>query len=181
MDLGDPPVGDPRLLAGEHPLVLGLVVTRLRGHRGDIGAGLRFGDAERRHLRVVLVAVALGHPLGELVRRAGGEDSGDGEGGAEERHADSGVAPEQLLVGYLEGEPRRVAVHVGEGLESVETDPGRLLDDRPGRLLAGIPFGGRRAHHLGGEAVHPVTQVLLFLGEREGEVAHRPQAFGMSK
>src|SRR5262249_28030885 len=57
---------------------------------------------------------------------------------------------------------------------------GGLLDDRPGGLLAGVPLGGGRAHDLAGEAVHPVAEIPLFLGQVERELGH-DQALGMSK
>jgi len=64
-------------------------------------------------------------------------------------------------------------------LEAVQADLAGLLQDRPGRLLALVPLGCRRSYHRLGEAVHPVAQVALFLGEVKVE-GHR-HAFGMSK
>ena len=47
VDVGDAAVGRPRLLAVEHPLVLGLVVLGGGAKRRDVGAGVGLGDAER--------------------------------------------------------------------------------------------------------------------------------------
>ena len=65
--------------------------------------------------------------------------------------------------------PRRVGEELREAFEPVQPDLGRLLDDRPRRLLLLVPLVGGRAHDVGGEAVHPVADVLLVLGERERE------------
>ena len=54
-------------------------------------------------------------------------------------------------------------------LEAVEPDLRRLLDDRPGRLLALVPLGSGRTDRLLGEAVHPVADVLLVLAQLERE------------
>ena len=63
VDVGDAAVGDPRLGAVEHPLVLGLVVDGLGAQRRHVGAGVGLAHAERAELHVVGRAVALGHPL----------------------------------------------------------------------------------------------------------------------
>ena len=114
-------------------------------------------------------AVALRHPLEQLLGRARGEDPGHGERRAHDRHADAGVAPEQLLVHDREGEAGLVGPELGDALEAVEPDLGRLLDHRPGGLLALVPLRGGRAHHVLGEAVNPVADVLLVVGELERE------------
>ena len=62
----------------------------------------------------------------------------------------------------------------GVEVQRVDADLGRLLDDRPGRLLALVPLGGGRADDVGGEAVDPVADGLLIVVEFEREVAHRP-------
>ena len=74
----------------------------------------------------------------------------------------------------------RVGPAVGEELEAVEADLRRLLDDRPGRLLARVPLGGGRAHDVGGEAVHPVAQLRCSSFRSSENSAMRPQALGMS-
>ena len=105
-------------------------------------------------------------------RRALAEDRGDGERGAHDRHADAGVAPEQLLVDDRQRQAGRVGEELREPLEAVQADLRGLLDDRPGRLLPLVPLVRGRAHDVGGEAVHPVADVLLVLGQlqREGRV-----------
>ena len=66
------------------------------------------------------------------------------------------------------------AQNCGEELEAVQADLGRLLDHRPGGLLALVPFGGGRAHDVGGEAVHPVAQVPLVLARGRARTAAGP-------
>ena len=66
-------------------------------------------------------------------------------------------------------EPGLVGPELGDPLEAVEADLGRLLDHRPGRLLALVPLGRGRAHHALGEPVNPVADVLLVVGELERE------------
>ena len=89
--------------------------------------------------------------------------------GAHDRHADPGVAPEQLLVDDRQRQAGRVGEELGDPFEAVQADLGGLLDDRPGGLLLLVPLVGGRAHDVGGEAVDPVADVLLVLGERERE------------
>ena len=165
----DAAVGRPRLLAVEDPLVLRLVVDRAGAQRGDVGAGVGLGDAERADLRVLRRAEALRDPLAHLLGRAAGEDAGRRERRAHDRHADAGVAPEQLLVDDRERQAGRVGVELRQRLEAVEADLGRLADDRPGRLLLLVPLGGRGADDVGGEAVDPVADVALVVGEVEVE------------
>ena len=52
VDVGDAAVGDPRLGAVEHPLVLGLVVDGLGAQRRDVGTGVGLAHAERAELHV---------------------------------------------------------------------------------------------------------------------------------
>ena len=48
-----------------------------------------------------------------------------------------------LTIGSMQ--PGLVGVELGERLEAVEADLRRLLDERPGRLLALVPLGRRGA------------------------------------
>ena len=86
---------------------------------------------------------------------------------AHDRHADARVAPEQLLVDERQRQAGRVGEELGEALEAVEPDLRRLLDHRPRRLLALVPLVSGGAHDVGGEAVHPIADVLLVLRELE--------------
>ena len=63
----------------------------------------------------------------------------------------------------------RIGVELPHRLEAVEADLRRLLDDRPGRLLALVPLVAGGAQDVGGEAVDPVADVALVLGELERE------------
>ena len=75
------------------------------------------------------------------------DDAGGGEARAEDRQADAGVAPEQLLDGDRQGEAGGVAHHgVGHEVDAVEADLGGLLDDRPRELLPLVPLLRRGAH-----------------------------------
>ena len=65
--------------------------------------------------------------------------------------------------------PDGVGEELGQPFEAVQPDLGGLLDDRPRRLLLLVPLVGGRAHDVGGEAVDPVADVLLVLGELERE------------
>ena len=100
------------------------------------------------------------------------EDARDGETGAHQGQGDAGVTPEQFLGGDRQRQPDRVGEPGREGLEAVEADLRRLLDDRPRRLLALVPLGGGRPDHVAGEAVHPVAQVGLVFVQFEREATH---------
>ncbi len=87
----------------------------------------------------------------------------------EDAHADPGVAPEQLLVDDRQRQAGLVGPELGQPFEAVEADLGRLLDHRPGRLLALVPLGGGGPHGALGEPVDPLPDVLLVLVQLEGE------------
>ena len=170
VDVGDAAVGRPGLLAVDHPLVLGLVVLGGGADRGDVGAGVGLGGAEGAELDVVRRAEALGDPLPHLLRGSLPEDRGDRERGAHDRHADAGVAPEQLLVGDRQRQAGLVGPELAQRFEAVEADLGGLLDHRPGRFLALVPLRGGGPDDALGEAVHPLADVLLVLVELEREL-----------
>ena len=174
VEVGDAAVRGPRLRAVEDPLVLGFVVHGLRLQRRHIGAGVGLGHAVRADHDVVRSgAEALRHPLHHLLGRAVAGDAGGGEAGAEDREADAGVAPEQLLERDRQREPGVVAHRrLREEVERVQADLGGLLHDRHRELLPLVPLVGGRAHHGGGEIVHPVLDLLLVLVESEGELGH---------
>ena len=99
VDVGDAAVGRPRLLAVEDPLVRRLVVLG-----ASCGSRRR---RSRRRARTSRTRRPWGRP--RVPKHCGihspicsggalAEDRGDGERGAHDRHADAGVAPEQLLV-----------------------------------------------------------------------------------
>ncbi len=81
--------------------------------------------------------------------------------GAHDRHADAGVAPEQLLVDDRQRQAARVGEELRHPFEPVQPDLGGLFDDRPRRLLALVLLMAAGPHHVGGEAVDPVADVLL--------------------
>ena len=114
-------------------------------------------------------AEALRNPLAELLGGSLPEDRGDGERGAEDAHPDPGVAPEELLVDDRQRRPGLVGPELGQPFEAVETDLGGLLDHRPGRFLALVPFRGGGPDGVLGEAVHPLADVLLVLVQLERE------------
>ncbi len=169
VDVGDAAVGGPGLLAVDHPFVLGFVVLGRGAHGGDVGAGVGLGGAERGDLDVVLGAEALRDPLAHLLGSALAEDRGHGERGAEDRHADTGVAPEDLLVDDRHRETAFVGEELSDALEAVEADLGGLLDYRPRELFLLVPFVGGRPHHVLGEAVGPLLDVFLVLAQLKRE------------
>ena len=172
VDVGDAAVGDPRLGAVEDPLVGGLVVDGPGAQRRHVGAGVGLGHAEGAELHVVGGAVALRHPLHDLLGGAVAGDAGGGEARAHDRQADAGVAPEQLLDGDRQGEAERVAHGVGHELPAVEADLGRLLHDRPRELLPLVPLLGGGAHDGVGEVVDPLLDGELVLVEVERVLGH---------
>jgi hypothetical protein len=175
VDVGDAAVGGPRLGAVEHPLVLGLVVDGPGLQRRHVGAGVGLGHAERAELHLVGRAEALGHPLHDLLGRAGAGDAGGGQARAEDGEADARVAPEQLLEGDGQRQPGVVTQRrLGEEVEGVEADLGRLLDERPGKLLALVPLLRRRPHDRLREVVDPLLDLLLIFVQLQGELAHGP-------
>ena len=95
--------------------------------------------------------------------------------GAHDRHADAGVAPEQLLDGDRQREPGRVADRVEQEVDAVQADLRGLLDDRPRELLALVPLVGGRADDVLGEVVDPLLDLQLVLVEGQREVGHGPK------
>ena len=172
MRVGDAAVGDPGLGAVEHPLVLGLVVDGPRLERRDVRAGVGLGHAERGQLDVVGRPEALRDPLADLLGRAVGEDAGHGERRAEDGQRDAGVAPTHLLVDEAHEQAGRVGEALGDEVEGVQPDLGRLLDDGPRRLFTLVPLGAGGAHDVLGELVDPLGDLELVLVEVEGEVGH---------
>ena len=148
---------------------LGLVVLGGRADRRDVGAGVGLRGAEGAELDVVRRAEALRDPLAHLLRGSLPEDRGDRERGAHDRHADAGVAPEQLLVGDRQRQAGLVGPELAHRFEAVEADLGGLLDYRPRGFLALVPLRGGGPDDALGEAVHPVADVLLILVELERE------------
>ncbi len=167
--VGDTAVGRPGLLAVERPGVVGLVVLRGRADRADVRAGARLRGAEGCDLEVTFGAVALRHPLLDLLPRALACDRGDREPGAHDRHAKASVTPKQLLLHDRHREAGLVGGELLHRLKAVEADLVGLLDDRPRRLLALVPFVGGGAHDVLSEPVGPGLDVLLLLRELKGE------------
>ena len=97
--------------------------------------GVRLGGAEGGDLDVVRRAEAARDPLADLLAGALAEDRGHRERGAHDRHADAGVAPEQLLVDDRQRQARGVGEELRQPFEPVQADLRGLLDDRPRRLL----------------------------------------------
>ena len=121
----------------------------------------------------VVVGEALRHPLHRLLGRALAGDAGGGEAGAEDRQADAGVAPEQLLEGERQGQAGGVAEHgVGEEVERVQADLGRLLHDRVRELLPLVPLVGGGPDDVLGEVVDPLLDRELVLVEARGRSRH---------
>ena len=115
---------------------------------------------------------ALGAPLRQLLGRPVGGDAGQPQGAPEDGQGDAGVAPRQLLAGDGQHQPARVEEALGDEVEGVQPDPGRLLDDRPRRLLALVPLVPGRADHRLGEVVDPLLDLQLVLVEVQGEIGH---------
>ena len=170
--VGDAAVGDPRLGAVERPLVLRLVVDGAGAQARHVGAGVGFGHAERAELHVVGGAVALRHPLHDLLGSAVAGDAGRRERRAHDRHADAGVTPEDLLDGDRKGQAGRVAHGVQEEVGAVEPDLCSLLHDRPWELLTLVPLVGGRTDDSLGEVVDPLLDLDLIFGEIEREIGH---------
>ena len=106
--------------------------------------------------------------------------------GAHDRHADAGVAPEQLLVDDRQREAGRVGPELGDAPRSRRGRSWRP----PGSIGQGVSSRsshscGGGAHDVLGEVVDPVADVLLVLGElhRERRVAdleaHAPRRSGV--
>ncbi len=151
-----------------HSLLASSNLARVRTLR-HVRARVGLRSAERGHLQVIGRAEAAGDPLADLLAAALAEDRGHGQRGAHDRHADTGVAPEQLLVDDRQRQAGGVGEELGEPFEPVQPDLGGLLDDRPGGLLLLVPLVRGGSHHVGGEAVDPLADVLLVLGQRHRE------------
>ena len=175
MDVGDAAVRDPGLRPVDDPLVVGLVVDSARAQRGHVRAGVGLAHAEGTELDLVGGAVALRHPLHDLLRGAVARDACRGEGGSEDREADAGVAPPQLLEAHRQRQAGGIGECVRHEVEAVEADVRRLLHDGPWELLTLVPLVSDRAHHVLGEVVDPLLQLQLVLVEVEREVRHALQ------
>ena len=138
----------------------------------DVAPGVGLAHAERAELDLLGRAEALRHPLADLLGRAVGDDAGDGERAAEDRQRDAGVTPAHLLDHDRPGEAGGIGERVGAELHRVEADLGRLLDDRPRRLLPLVPLVGGGADDVLGEVVDPLLDLELVLVEVEREVGH---------
>ena len=169
VDLGDAAVRHPGLLAVEDPLVLGLVVLA----RSCAAPRRR----SRRRARTRRTRATFGS---SAVPKHCGIHSPICSGVPEPKiPATASVVPmiampmpaspqksSSLAIGTEAG---RVGPVLGDRLEAVEADLRGLLDDRPGGLLALVPLGGGGADDALGEAVGPVADVALVLGELERE------------
>ena len=173
VEIGDAAVRDPRLGAVEHPLVLGLVVHGGRPQIAHVASGVGLADGERAELDLLGRAEALRHPLAHLLGCAVGHDPGDGERAADDRETDPGVTPRQLFERERERQTGGIGSRVGEELERVEPDLGRLFDDGPRRLFPLVPFVRGRTDHVLGEVVDPFLDLELVFVELEREVGHR--------
>ena len=174
VDISHATVGDPGLRAVEDPFVLGLVVLGGEPVAVDVGPGVWLRGGERTRVDLGAVAVALRHPLHDLLWGAGSGDAGGGETGAHDRHADTGVTPEDLLDRHDHGDAGGVVHHhLGHELPAVETDLGSLLDDRPRELFSFVPLFGIGTHDIDRELVQPLLQRELVFVQRKGEIGHR--------
>ena len=154
---------------------VGLVVDGPGAQRRHVAAGVGLAHAERAELHFVRGAVALRHPLDDLLGRAVAGDAGGGERRAHDRHADAGVTPEQLLDGDRQGQPGRVGERVQQEVEAVEAVLRGLLHDRPRELLTLVPLVGGGTHDVVGELVHPLLDLQLVFVEVQREVGHAPK------
>ncbi len=174
MDVGDAAVGDPGLCAVEQPLVGGFLIHSSGSVCGHVGAGVGLGCGKGPELDVVGVAVALRHPFHDLFTGSRGGDARGRKTRSHDRHADAGVAPEQLFQSHRHRQPGPVVHHdLGHELPAVEPDLGRLFQNRPRCLLPLVPFLGRRTDHIIGKVVDPFLQLQLVFVEVEGEFTHR--------
>ena len=142
---GDAAVGRPRLLAVEDPLVLGLVVDARACAATRRPSRRRARRRRRRRPSAPRACRSTAGSTRPSARRCRWPKiAGDRERGAHDRHADAGVAPEQLLVDDRQRQAGRVGVELGERLEAVEADLRRLLDDRPRASPRARPTRRRR-------------------------------------
>ena len=156
VDVGDAAVGRPGLGAVDDPLVGGLVVAGTGAHRADVAAGVGLGGAEGAELEVARGAEHLRDPLEHLLLGAVAAHAGGGQRRTDDRQADAGVAPAQLLHGDRDAEAGRVEALGGEEVHRVDAGLGGLLDDGPGELLLLVPLRGGGTDDVGGEAVQPL-------------------------
>ena len=117
--VGDAAVGGPRLGAVEHPLVLGLVVdaracaaseTSEPASGSETQNAPTFGSSGVPKHCGTHSPICSGVPLAKI--------AGDGERRADDRQADAGVAPEQLLVDDRERQAGRVGVELARAPRS---------------------------------------------------------------
>ena len=130
--VGDPAVGDPGLGAVDDPLVLGLVVDGPGAQRAHVGAGVGLGHGEGGQLDLVRRPEALRAPLHQLLGRAVGGDPGQTQGSCRRWPGRCRRRPRPApRWRSAASRPLGSRNALGDEVERVEADPGRLLDDRP--------------------------------------------------
>ena len=135
-------------------------------------------DAQKdASMRLVDGAEHLRQPLAELLGRSGRGQRRRGQAGAQDRQRDARVTPEHLLEDRQHAEPARLGGLRREQFHRVQADLGGLLDDRPRRLLALVPFRRRGSDDLLSEVVNPVTDLDDVLGQLERK-RHATGPFG---
>src|SRR5438552_6115136 len=165
VDVGDPAVGDENLLAVDDPVAV--LADGACLHRRDVGAGVGLGHREGAQGRLLRSPEAGRDPGRDLLWRALGEDGRHRQPRALDGQRDARAAPGQLLGDERRHDARAVAVRLLQELGAVEPDLGRLLDDRPGKLLRFVVLVGHRPDFLLRDAMAPVSDLLLLVAQLE--------------
>ena len=168
--VGDPAVADEDLLPVDHPVAAVLVRPSL--DRAHVAAATRLGDRERSELQVARRAETLGRPANELLVRGRLAYGRQSEGRHDDRQADTGASPEQLLHEDRQRQPGRVRRELRVELPPVQVLACGLLDHGPRELLRAVVLRSGRPDDRPRELPGLVAQGLLLLGEREREGHH---------
>ena len=139
----------------------------------DVRAGARLRRAERREQRLVDGAEHLGQPLPQLLGRSGRGQRRGGEPGAQDRQARCPRHPRTSPRRPSACRVRSARRPAWRRAPGVQADLGRLLDDRPRRLLALVPLRGRRPDDVRSEVVHPVPDLDDVVGAARAKTSWR--------
>src|SRR5712691_7367370 len=165
-ELRDAAVRDVALLPLEHVAVA--VAARGRADRGEVGAGLRLGERDRRE-----AAALVGEPRQialALLLGAEPEKRPNREHRRLDRRRERGAAPGELLGDQRRGDVVDPAAAVLARDRVARQPPERRVAQQLGRrLAAGVALGGDRAQLTFGELVRERLQLALLRRELEAD------------
>ena len=165
-------VGDPCLGAVEYPFIFCFVVNGTCAQARNVGTCIGFTHTKCSKLHVVCIAVALWHPLHQLLWCAVAGDTRGCKTRTHDGHTDTCVAPKQFFNADWHRQPSGVGHVVHEELPAVQTDFCGLLYNGPRELFALVPLLGGGTNDVFCEGADPLLNLELVVIELEGEISH---------